>query len=317
MERLSQINLRQPFCLGILRLLFSISPIARFNLLKYRHLTKIGDICIIQNSSFIHSTLLTDMNTIKSKVQAQFGKTAKAYVHSQGHAKGEDLQWMLEQAGEVKGKKVLDIATGGGHTALKFAKAGAEVIATDLTPEILKEAKKFTIEQDFDIDFQFAEAEKLPFEAASFDIVTCRIAPHHFSNPEKFVKEAYRVLKPSGLFLLIDNIAPESMESAKWMNEIEKRRDHSHVEAYTASVWIQWMSQSGFDLQYFVRWHRTKNFQTWADRAQMPLKEKEGLEQDILNFSEKLKTYFKVIVEDGRLKELVHEVGLFVGRKQE
>ncbi|MGB0931049.1 MAG: class I SAM-dependent methyltransferase [Chitinophagales bacterium] len=256
------------------------------------------------------------MNTIKSKVQAQFGKTAKAYVHSQGHAKGQDLQWMLEQAGDVKGKKVLDIATGGGHTALQFTRAGAEVIATDLTPEILKEAEKFAIEQGYNIDFQFAEAENLPFETLSFDIVTCRIAPHHFENPEQFVKEAYRVLKPNGLFLLIDNIAPESTKLAKWMNEIEKRRDDSHVEAYTVRTWIQWMADSGFDLQYFARWHRSKNFQTWADRAQMPLKEKESLEQAILGFSEKLKGYFKVEVsQDGRLKELVHEVGLFVGKK--
>ncbi|MGB1242078.1 MAG: class I SAM-dependent methyltransferase [Chitinophagales bacterium] len=255
------------------------------------------------------------MNTIKQKVQAQFGKTAKAYVYSQGHAKGQDLQWMTEQAGEIKGKKVLDIATGGGHTALQFAKAGAKVIATDLTPEILKEAEKFATEQGFDIDFQFAEAENLPFEAESFDIVTCRIAPHHFENPEQFVKEAYRVLKPNGLFLLIDNISPESMELAKWMNEIEKRRDDSHVEAYTVGTWIQWMANVGFDLQYFARWHRSKKFQTWADRAQMPLKDKELLEADILALPNNFKSYFGVQEIEGELQELKHEVGFFVAIK--
>ncbi|MEZ4884147.1 MAG: methyltransferase domain-containing protein [Chitinophagales bacterium] len=255
------------------------------------------------------------MTTIKQKVQAQFGKTAKSYIHSQGHAEGQDLQWMLEQAGGVKEKKVLDIATGGGHTAIQFAKAGADVIATDLTPEMLQEAKKFALQQGFNIEFQFAEAENLPFEDACFDIVTCRIAPHHFADPQKFVKEAYRVLKPSGQFLLIDNIAPESVELAKWMNEIEKRRDDSHVEAYTVATWIQWMAEMGFDLQYFARWFRSKNFQTWADRAQMPLKEKEKLETTILNLPKDFQTYFKVEIEDGRLKEFVHEVGLFVGIK--
>lgn len=256
------------------------------------------------------------MKTIKQKVQAQFGKTAKAYVHSLGHAKGQDLQWMLEQAGEVKGKKVLDIATGGGHTALQFAKAGAEVIATDLTPEILEEAEKFAIEQGVEMLFQFAEAENLPFGAERFDIVTCRIAPHHFSNAEQFVKEVYRVLKSNGVFLLIDNIAPESKELAKWMNEVEKRRDKSHVEAYTAGTWIGWMSKTGFDLQYFARWHRHKNFQTWADRAQMPLEEKEALERDILAMSDGLKEYFQIKVEKGRLKGLVHEAALFVARRK-
>ncbi len=53
------------------------------------------------------------------------------------------FELMLEQTGDVKGKKVLDIATGGGHTALQFAKAGAEVTAVDLTTEILKETEKY------------------------------------------------------------------------------------------------------------------------------------------------------------------------------
>ena len=221
-------------------------------------------------------------------------------------------QWMIESVGELKGKKVLDIATGGGHVAVQFAKAGAEVIASDLTTEILQEAEKFAVEQELQIDFQFAQAENLPFEADQFDVVTCRIAPHHFADPQKFVQEACRVLKTNGLFLLIDNLAPESKELAKWMNEIEKRRDDSHVEAYTVGAWVDWMAQAGFDLQFFRRWFRSKKFQVWADRAQMPLKEKEQLEADILALPKNFKSYFGVQEIEGELQELKHEVGFFV-----
>jgi ubiquinone/menaquinone biosynthesis C-methylase UbiE len=49
----------------------------------------------------------------------------------------------------------------------------------------------------------FAQAEALPFEDATFDLVTCRIAPHHFENIDVFLDEAQRVLKPSGHFALL------------------------------------------------------------------------------------------------------------------
>ena len=150
---------------------------------------------------------------IHQKVKAQFGRTAEAYVSSKGHAKGADLQLMVEVAGEVEGLRALDIATGGGHTALAFAKAGAIVTATDLTPTMLERASEFiTAELGEDADrarFELAAAEDLPFADASYEIVTCRIAPHHFADPEAFVREVARVLVPGGRFFLIDNIAPE------------------------------------------------------------------------------------------------------------
>ncbi len=129
------------------------------------------------------------------------------------------------------------------------------------------------------------------------------------------MQEAHRVLKPNGLFLLVDNVAPESDELAKWMNAIEKRRDGSHLEAYSVSTWIQWMSQAGFDLQFFRRWFRVKNFETWANRAQMSLEEKKNLESEILHLSEDMRTYFGVELEGEQLKKLRHEVGFFVGKK--
>ena len=56
------------------------------------------------------------------------------------------------------------------------------------------------------VTFQVADAEALPFPDADFEIVTTRIAPHHFPNPQQYVREVARVLKPSGLFMLDDKV---------------------------------------------------------------------------------------------------------------
>ena len=164
--------------------------------------------------------------SIHNKVKEQFSKTASAYVTSSIHAKGDDLQLLLELSGDVTHKSVLDIATGGGHTALAFAKAGARVTATDLTVPMLEKAQAFIESQGVsEVCFQEAKAEDLPFADDTFDRVTCRIAAHHFAEPQSFVNEVARVLKLGGQLLLVDNISPNDQELTKTMNHIEKTRD--------------------------------------------------------------------------------------------
>ena len=252
---------------------------------------------------------------ISDKVKAQFGKTARNYVTSSIHAKGDDLKVMLELAGNVKDKKVLDVATGGGHTALTFARVGAEVTAVDLTPEMLAAAEANIREQGFtDVIFREANAEALPFEAVSFDIVTCRIAPHHFAHPQMFVQEVARVLKPGGYFLLIDNIAPLNSELATTMNHIEKVRDPSHVEAYSLKTWTDWLSEVGLELHHLSRFYRDKDFDAWLGYA-----EAEGvggeLESYVLSLPVSFKSYLKVVEENGHLEALSHEVALILAKK--
>ena len=58
-----------------------------------------------------------------------------------------------------------------------------------------------------------ADAEALPFEDARFDLVTSRIAPHHFPDVPQFVREVRRVLKPGGTFALVDNISPDALST--------------------------------------------------------------------------------------------------------
>ena len=239
---------------------------------------------------------------------------------SEGHAKGAELGLMVELAGEVAGRRVLDVATGGGHTALAFARAGAEVVATDLTPEMLKAAEAFlreTAEVGENVTFASAAAEDLPFESASFDIVTCRIAAHHFADPAAFLRESARVLKPGGTFLLVDNVAPTPSELARVMNHIERVRDPSHVEAYSVARWLTWFAETRLELLHFSRWETRKDFREWLARAQTLEPDGDVLEAYVLSLPETYKRYFKVEEQGGVLHALAHEAALFVATKLE
>lgn len=255
------------------------------------------------------------------RVQAQFGRTAAAYVESEGHAKGAELEQMVgfaERFGPLRGRDVLDVATGGGHTALAFARAGARVTATDLTPEMLEAARAFVHTNGGEgVRFAAAPAEVLPFEGGSFDLVGCRIAAHHFADPERFVCEAARVLRPGGLFMLVDNISPEDPDLAELMNDLERRRDPSHVRAYSVRQWVTWVAGAGLELQGLSRWYVEKPFAAWLARAQTPLDVGASLARDVLALTPAQKAYFRVRAGEGGLESVAHEAVLMVGKKQQ
>src|SRR5439155_4004493 len=148
-------------------------------------------------------------------------------------------------------QQALDIATGGGHTALAIAPYVAQVTVTDLTPRMLEKAREYLLSQGVtNAQFQVADAEQLPFPAASFDRVTCRIAPHHFPNIAQFVREVARVLKPGGLFLLIDCMVPGDPELDTFDNTVEKWRDPSHGLSCTAEEWQTSFTNKSVQLEY-------------------------------------------------------------------
>ena len=218
----------------------------------------------------------------------------------------------------LAGKRVLDVATGAGHTAITFARAGANVAALDLTPEMLEVARELAAERlgEPAIAFHEGPAEVLPFDDAEFDAVTCRIAAHHFQDPERFLAETQRVLARHGRLLLVDNIAPEEPTLSEAMNRIERMRDPSHVAAYPVHAWLGWMADAGLATERVERFRRTKVFADWAERGGMSAEDAVELERHVLRLPPEAQSYFGVRVEEGRLVELAHEVVLAMARVQ-
>src|SRR5947207_11761367 len=89
----------------------------------------------------------TIVSNNKDAVRQQYGAHAEAYVTSPVHAKGASLSRLVELTRPQPDWIVLDVSTGGGHTALAFAPHVRQVIAADLTPEMLAAAEKHAREQ--------------------------------------------------------------------------------------------------------------------------------------------------------------------------
>jgi len=202
----------------------------------------------------------------KKFVQSQFGPNAAKYATSKVHAKGASLERLVELISPRQGWQVLDIATAAGHTAFVFAPHVAHVTATDITPEMLDVAAGLAKEKGIDnVDFEPADAEALPFADATFDLVTCRIAPHHFPHIDRFVRESFRVLKPGGLFAVVDNVVPDN-EAGDYINSFEKLRDPSHGRCLSEDAWVALFEESGFEAVMSETAPKRMTFAPWAIR---------------------------------------------------
>ena len=190
------------------------------------------------------------MKSIHSAVRKQFSQHADYYAQSNAHAKGDTLNVILDFAEPTGTEQTLDIATGTGFTAFALAPKVSHVVATDLTAAMVSKAAELAAEQAIDnITFSVAAAESLPFAGESLDLVTCRLAPHHFQDVPKFLSEVHRVLRTDGLFCLVDSVSPESEKLIAWQNRVEKLRDNSHVYGYPPSEWDAMITDAGFSLE--------------------------------------------------------------------
>ncbi len=190
------------------------------------------------------------MKSIHTAVRDQFSQHADYYAQSSAHAKGDTLDVILDFADPKGTEQTLDVATGTGFTAFALAPKVAHVVATDLTPEMVVKAAELAQEQAIkNVVFSVAAAESLPFTDASLDLVTCRLAPHHFQDVPAFLNEVYRVLRTDGLFCLTDSVSPESEELITWQNRVETLRDNSHVYGYPPSQWDTMITDVGFSLE--------------------------------------------------------------------
>lgn len=117
---------------------------------------------------------------------------------------------LVTAAGIGPGMTVLDVAAGTGNASLRAAETGAQVTASDLTPELLESGRKVAEQQGLALTWQEADAEALPFEDASFDVVMSSIgvmfAPHHQAAADELV----RVCRPGGTIALM-SWTPEGM----------------------------------------------------------------------------------------------------------
>lgn len=128
---------------------------------------------------------------------------------------GADLKWRKKVVNWVRERtpdSILDIATGTGDLAIQFAQAtnARRVVGLDLSEGMLAVAREKTTKEDRlqQIEFVKGDSENLPFEEASFDAISVSFGIRNFENLEKGLAEIFRVLRPGGLFIILETSVP-------------------------------------------------------------------------------------------------------------
>ncbi len=252
----------------------------------------------------------------KRETRAQFGKVAERYRQSADHTEADDRDILLSWLALEPSHTALDVATGGGHTAVSIASRTRRVVASDLTPEMLREAAILARERGREnIDFVAADAECLPFRTASFDRVTCRIAPHHFPDIRAAIAEFVRVVRPGGLVGVIDSVVPEDPALDAFLNGIEKLRDPTHVRSYHLDEWVSFLKEAGLLLLHVSCAWKEHAFPEWVARTGRPEAVQREVEEMFLSAFPRAREFFRVRAEGGRIVSYSDEKGIFVGRK--
>ena len=206
----------------------------------------------------------------------QFNRHAEHYANSVPHSSGESLRVLTEFAALGRYDIGLDIATGPGFTAFAIAPFCKTVIASDIAEGMLKQAAKIAADRNIqNTRFEVINAQDISYPDATFDIITCRTAPHHFSDIPQFLIEVHRTLKPDGTFLLCDTTTSENPERADWHQRAEALRDPSHAYAPAPSEWRQLVTNTGFEITHEQPTQVNMTFWDWVERS--------GTSQPVIN----------------------------------
>lgn len=213
--------------------------------------------------------------SIHQLVTEQFSPTAASYATSAVHANADSLAEVVALLRPQSDEVVIDVATGAGHLAHAIAPHVKKVVAFDLTQSMLDQTLKAAQEKGLhNLEIVQGPAEKLPFEDATFDAYTVRLAPHHFEDLTASVREAARVLKPGGRYLVVDTTSPEDADLARQLDEIETLRDPSHVHNYSPLEWRQIVEEADLKVIHcsegFCDASEPMDFDDWTTRMRTP-----------------------------------------------
>ena len=169
---------------------------------------------------------------------------AEAYRESEAHREGEDLDLLVDWAAGAR--TALDVASGGGHVTRRLREAGLDVVSSDPAPGMRADV--------------VCSAEDLPFADASFDVVTCRLAAHHFTDVLAGMQGMVRVSRER--VLVVDNLY---MGEAR--EEADHIRDPSHVRNYGADEWRGLFSRTGLEVEELRTFEKQLEVEPWLARS--------------------------------------------------
>ena len=156
--------------------------------------------------------------SVMSKISRMYDLWAASY-DSPNMLVAMERNVLLDLAGNVKGKRVLDAGCGTGRWSLKFAKKSAKVFGRDISKKMI--AKAVAKSSGLDIEYKVGDLNKLHFPRNSFDFVICSLVLDHIKNLNSVFKEFNRVLKKGGICLIttVDPFTPLDVVGARFVHK--------------------------------------------------------------------------------------------------
>jgi ubiquinone/menaquinone biosynthesis C-methylase UbiE len=206
---------------------------------------------------------------LKALVRERFTKTAAVfgdYAVAERVAEAESLA-RLVLAGPTD--VAVDLASGPGTLALRFAKHVRWMCAYDLTPAILMRARETAAQEGLlgKLGFAIGDAQTLPFADSSLDLAVTSYSLHHISDPARVILEMARVVKRGGRVGLIDIIVPEDPKVRALNHRIEWIRDHSHCRSLTLAEFRAMMDAAGLRITATETREHPRTFEHWMHVA--------------------------------------------------
>ena len=165
----------------------------------------------------------------------RFSQTAELFAANRAVGRLSHLDSLLHLAAPGPGDLLLDVACGPGRLLATFAPHVRMAVGLDLTLEMLRIARRLSVEGARPLGLVLGEGERLPFPDRTFTLVTTTLAIHHYGEPRRVIEEMVRVCRPGGRIAVGDTVgSPDEAKRAR-QNEIERLRDPSHVEALSPS----------------------------------------------------------------------------------
>jgi len=238
----------------------------------------------------------------KDRIREAFTTQADSYASSVIIAAEEARRGFVKFIGPQPSDRVLDIATGPGFLALLFAEQVAGVIGVDLTPAMLERAEANRLKRGLtNVQFQEGDAELLSFPNATFDIVICGNAFHHFTEPNHILAEMVRMTKQNGKVAITDTITSENPDQASLHNKLERWRDPSHIRNLPLTELVSLFEKAGL-----------QDIRTATYDTQRELKEWFNISHTPFDVAERVRTAFIASISNDATGLSVHYNGEYV-----
>lgn len=198
------------------------------------------------------------------RVKQEFTRQAGSFASSAAIADDQLTRRFSEAIGANGEGIILDVACGPGIVTAALAEKAREVVALDLTPEMLSQARQRCSKAGMEnVTFREGSATDLPFAESSFDGVVTRLSIHHFEEPRRALDEMFRVLRPDGTLVVADVVSSENAEESALQNAIETLRDPSHVRMLAPSELLSLVESAGFRTDTQSTWDKCRELDEW------------------------------------------------------